>query len=150
MLAVIDIINRLIISKVRGQLEEAAKSGAGRRTLEIAVGEETQDGCRHIVEGSVLPDAVVNVDGSDALADTEADTVPAAHGVGLHGGREIREGGCIIGLGHRAVMQVIRYFGHPPATFFLLPKTERSILLQLCGDVYEINAHKESSFLKIV
>ena len=146
-LAVIDIINRLIIGKVRGQLEEATQTRAGGRTFKIAVREETQDRCRHIVKGSVLTDAVVDVDGSDALTDTVADTVPAAHGVGLHGGGEVGEGGCIIGFGHRAVARIIRYLGHSATALLFLPQAERCILLQLGGDVNKINAHKESSFL---
>ena len=146
-LAVIDIINRLIIGKVRGQLEEATQTRAGGRTFEIAVREETQDRCRHIIEGSVLTDAVVDVDGTDALADTVADTIPAAHGIGLHGSREIREGGCIIGFGHRAVARIIRHLGHSATALLFLPQAERCILLQLGGDVNKIYAHKESSFL---
>ena len=92
MLPVVHVIHRLVIRKIRGEPEEASQSRTGRGTFKVGVREEAEDRCGNIIEATVLPDAVVDVNGTDALGNSVADPFPASQGILFHGSIEIPEG----------------------------------------------------------
>ena len=137
--AIIDVVYGLVIGKIRRQTEKTAQTGARGRPFKICIRKDAQDGSCYIIETSVLPDAVVYVDCADTLADAIANAVPAAQGIGLHGGSEVREGGRVVHLRHRAGDRIIRDLGFGAVPLFGTPYAEGGISLQLLRYVHEIH-----------
>ena len=98
MCPVVNVVDRLVKDIIRIDLKESTQAAAGWGTLKIGVFEYSKHGSGHIIQCAVLPDAVVNVNGSNPGSYTDTDPVIAAHSIGLHGVCEIRKSVRIVRL----------------------------------------------------
>ena len=137
---VVDVIDGLVKDIVCIDFEESTQASAGRGPLKICVFEDSKHGSCHIIQRTVLPDAVVNVNRSDARRNPDADPIPTAHGVDFHGIGEIGEGVRVIGLcllmGSRFIGNLCQSGGFCPTLH--LPDTKPAGVFKLCRDVYKI------------
>ena len=87
--AVVDVVDRLVIDVVFRHTKETSQSFAGRRFFHISRRKDGKDGIRRIVQRTILPDTVVDIKSSDSVANSNTDTVIAAHCISDEGILEI-------------------------------------------------------------
>ena len=86
---VVDVVDRLVIDVVFRHTKETSQSFAGRRFFHISRRKDGKDGIRRIVQRTILPDTVVDIKCSDSVANSNTDTVIAAHCISDEGILEI-------------------------------------------------------------
>ena len=87
--AVVDVVDRLVIDVVFRHTKETSQSFAGRRFFHVSRRKDGKDGIRRIVQRTILPDTVVDIKSSDSVANSNTDTVIAAHCISDEGILEI-------------------------------------------------------------
>ena len=137
-LPVVDVIDRLVVRKIWRQSEETTETGTTGTALKVCIREKRHDGRRDIIKAAIFPDAVIDINRSDAFRHTVTDAVITAHCIGLHGCVEICECRCIIRFCHLPRCRVIRHFRSSAVPLFHLPKAEGGVIFQFCRDVHKI------------
>ena len=136
--AVVDVVDCLIENVVLRHTEEAAQSFTGRGAFHVSRRKDGEDGRRRVVQRPVLPDALVDVEGTDAISDRNADAIVTAHCVGNQSGLEVGKGVRVIDLRPVPVRWVIGHLGFLAIAFFELPYAEAAGALQQCRDILDI------------
>ena len=138
-LPVVDVVHSLIIGKIRRETEKAAQTCARGRSFKIGIRKEGHDGCRHIIQRTILTDAVVDINRANPLGYTVPDPVPTAQRIGLHGSAEVRKRRRIVGPGQRTGLRIIGNLCRFPLSFLHFPHAEGSVVFQLLRDVYKVH-----------
>ena len=137
--AVVDVVDRLVIDVVFRHTEETSQSFAGRRFFHVSRRKDGKDGIRRIVQRTILPDTVVDIKSTDSVANSNTDTVIAAHCIGDEGILEIRKCTQVIDLCPFSRCRVIRHLGLLAVTLFKLPDTEAAGRFQLARNVLDVH-----------
>ena len=87
--AIIDVVDCLVIDVVFRHTEETSQPFARRRFFHVSRRKDGKDSIRCIVQRTILPDTMVDIKSSDSVANSNADTVIAAHCISDKGILEI-------------------------------------------------------------